>query len=98
MTRDLPEVFTVDESVLVEDEEKALYSTVLKAEASLVGSFDLEMALEQISSLVMPINAFFDKVLVMAEDQALRESRLGILQRIAGLIKPYADFSKLEGF
>lgn len=98
MTRDLKDVFTVDESVLVEDEEKALYATVLKAEASLAGSFDLEMALEQISSLVTPINAFFDKVLVMAEDQALRESRLGILQRIAGLIKPYADFSKLEGF
>jgi glycyl-tRNA synthetase len=98
MTRDLKDVFTVDESVLVEDEEKALYSTVLKAEASLVGNFDLEMTLEQISSLVTPINAFFDKVLVMAEDQALRESRLGILQRIAGLIKPYADFSKLEGF
>ena len=98
MTRDLKDVFTVDESVLVEDEEKALYSTVLKAEASLVGNFDLEKALEQISYLVTPINAFFDKVLVMAEDQALRESRLGILQRIAGLIKPYADFSKLEGF
>ena len=34
----------------------------------------------------------------MVEDQALRESRLGILQRIANLMKPYADFSKLEGF
>jgi len=98
MTRDLKDVFIVDESVLVEDEEKALYATVLKAEASLAGSFDLEMALEQISLLVTPINGFFDKVLVMAEDQVLRESRLGILQRIAGLIKPYADFSKLEGF
>lgn len=98
MTRDLKDVFIVDESVLVEDEEKALYATVLKAEASLAGSFDLEMALEQISLLVTPINGFFDKVLVMAEEQALRESRLGILQRIAGLMKPYADLSKLEGF
>lgn len=98
MTRDLKDVFTVDESILVEEEEKTLYNIVLKAEESLAGSFDLELTLEQISSLMTPINAFFDKVLVMAEDQVLRESRLGILQRIAGLIKPYADFSKLEGF
>jgi len=34
----------------------------------------------------------------MAEDPALRRSRLGLLQRVAGLMKPYADFSKLEGF
>lgn len=98
MTRDLKDVFTVDESVLVEEEEKMLHELVLKAEHNLAGRFSLDMALEQIIFLVTPINAFFDKVLVMAEDQALRESRLGILQRIAGLIKPYADLSKLEGF
>jgi len=98
MTRDLKDVFIVDESVLVEEEEKTLYATVLKVEANLAGSFDLEFTLEQVSSLMTPINAFFDKVLVMAEDQTLRESRLGILQRIAGLMKPYADLSKLEGF
>ena len=98
MTRDLKDIFTVDESVLVEEEEKMLHELVLKAEHNLAGRFSLDMALEQIIFLVTPINAFFDKVLVMAEDQALRESRLGILQRIAGLIKPYADLSKLEGF
>jgi len=51
-----------------------------------------------VEGLVTPINAFFDKVLVMVEGQKLRESRLGILQRIAGLLKPYADLSRLEGF
>lgn len=44
------------------------------------------------------INAFFDKVLVMAEDQKVKENRLGLLQRIAGLSNGIADLSHLEGF
>jgi len=48
--------------------------------------------------LVPVINGFFDKVLVMVEDEALRNSRLGMLQTIAGLLKPFADISRLEGF
>jgi glycyl-tRNA synthetase beta subunit len=44
------------------------------------------------------INGFFDKVLVMVEDEALRNTRLGMLQAVAGVLKPFADISKLEGF
>ena len=48
--------------------------------------------------MIPAISKFFDDVLVMAEDKALRENRLGLLQRIAALAKGVADFSKLEGF
>jgi glycyl-tRNA synthetase beta subunit len=48
--------------------------------------------------LIPAITAFFDKVLVMAEDQAVRENRLGLLQSIAALSNGIADLSKLEGF
>ena len=48
--------------------------------------------------MIPAVNAFFDKVLVMADDKALRENRLGLLQRIAALSNGVADFSKLEGF
>ena len=48
---------------------------------------------------MMPaINRFFDEVLVMADDERLRQNRLGLLQRIAGLAEGVADMSKLEGF
>ena len=48
--------------------------------------------------LVPSINAFFDKVLVMAEDKKVKENRLGLLQKIAALSNNVADLSKLEGF
>ena len=49
-------------------------------------------------SLIPSINAFFDKVLVMAEDQSIRENRLGLVSRVADLSRGIADLSKLEGF
>jgi glycyl-tRNA synthetase beta subunit len=48
--------------------------------------------------MIPAINLFFDKVLVMAEDQRLRQNRLGLLQRIAALASGVADMAKLEGF
>jgi glycyl-tRNA synthetase beta subunit len=48
--------------------------------------------------MIPTVNDFFDKVLVMADDKAVRENRLGLLQRIAALAKGVADLSKLEGF
>jgi glycyl-tRNA synthetase len=44
------------------------------------------------------VNTFFDKVLVMAKRKDIRQNRLGLLQRIAGLAEGVADLSKLEGF
>ena len=48
--------------------------------------------------MIPAVNAFFDKVLVMAEDKKLQENRLALLQRIAALSEGVADLSKLEGF
>ncbi|MBP7213809.1 MAG: glycine--tRNA ligase subunit beta [Anaerolineaceae bacterium] len=98
ISRDLVELNPVEAEVLIEEEEKALYRAVVLAEESLKTEPGLENALVQVEALVEPINAFFEKVLVMAEDQNLRRSRLGMLQRISGLLKPNADLSKLEGF
>ncbi len=98
MTRDLDQEFMVQPSILIEPVEIRLYQAVCEAEDNLNEGANFENALVQVEKLVDPINAFFDEVLVMVEDQALRETRLGILQRIAGLTRPYADLSKLEGF
>jgi glycyl-tRNA synthetase len=48
--------------------------------------------------LIPPINAFFEAVMVMDEDPALRATRLGLLQRISALAAPTVDLSLLEGF
>jgi glycyl-tRNA synthetase len=48
--------------------------------------------------LVEPINTFFDQVLVMAEDEALRRARLGLVQHIAALPDGIADLALLQGF
>jgi glycyl-tRNA synthetase len=98
MTRDLPQEFVVNGSLLVESEEKALFAGVQKAQESLKSEPTFENALGQIEQLVTVINGFFDKVLVMVEDEGLRSTRLGMLQTIAGLLKPFADISRLEGF
>jgi glycyl-tRNA synthetase beta subunit len=44
------------------------------------------------------ISRFFDGVLVMDEDPAVRHNRLSLLQQIAGLARGIADLSQLEGF
>lgn len=86
----------VDEKHLVEPEEKALYQAILATvehQPSTVNEF-----LETVIRLTPAINAFFDKVLVMAEDPHLRLNRLALVKRIADLGRGLADLSKLEGF
>jgi glycyl-tRNA synthetase beta subunit len=54
--------------------------------------------LKTVTALIAAISAFFDKVLVMADDKKMKENRLGLLQQVAVLSKGIADLSKLEGF
>jgi glycyl-tRNA synthetase len=53
---------------------------------------------EALSALREPINRFFTDVLVMAEDPAVREARLALVQRIAAIPNGIADLSQLQGF
>ena len=48
------------------------------------------------ASLRGRVDAFFDGVLVMAEDPKVRSNRLALLGNIAGLFEKFADFSKLS--
>jgi glycyl-tRNA synthetase beta subunit len=48
--------------------------------------------------MIPAINGFFDQVLVMHDDRALRENRLGLLQDIWGLSRGIVDVTRLEGF
>ncbi len=94
ITRDQKEQFAVDADRLTEPAEQALYA----AAAATHPAQSVDDLFNQVLSLIPAINRFFDDVLVMAEDAAVRANRLGLLQRIAGLARGVADLSKLEGF
>jgi len=58
------------------------------------GFFD--QALYDIASLRGSVDAFFDGVMVLTENNVLRRNRLALLKRIAGLFETFADFSKIS--
>ena len=98
ITRDLDQKFSIQEKLFVEPAEKDLFAALLKAQRALAGNEDLDRALEQVELMVPVINNFFDSVLVMAEDTAIRQNRLGLLQEIVALLSDKVDLSALEGF
>jgi len=77
-------------------EEQALAAAYAQAHAAQDGS--ITALVEALRALRPAINAFFDNVLVMDEDTAVRENRLALLQHIAALADGLADLSYLEGF
>jgi glycyl-tRNA synthetase len=58
----------------------------------------VEDFMKAFTPMIPAIDAFFENVLVMAEDEKVRQNRLGLLQRIAALADGVADLSRLEGF
>ena len=50
-----------------------------------------------LSRLRPPVDAFFDKVTVNADDPALRQNRLKLLNALRAATRAVADFSKIEG-
>ncbi|NYE56333.1 glycine--tRNA ligase subunit beta [Carboxydothermus ferrireducens] len=90
----------VAESLLYEPAEKELFARF--SEISLnVKEFLREKAylkaMEEVAALANPLDRFFNEVLVMAEDEKIRENRLGLLGAIARLVLEIADLSKIVG-
>ncbi len=88
----------VDASLFVEPEEHLLYSVLQTAQEAIAATPSVNGFLRAFLPMVPAINAFFDRVLVMSEDEALRLNRLALMQRIVNLAAGIADLSKLEGF
>ena len=97
-TAEIGKVEQFDPAMLTEDAEKALYAAaqeVARKAAEHKENRRYRQALENISSLRPAVDRFFDKVMVMAEDPAVRKNRLTLL---AGLLKEFstiADFSEI---
>jgi glycyl-tRNA synthetase beta chain len=90
--------FAVDTSLFQDPVEGALNDAFTEAKAkvaSAVANRDYLSALTEIAALRPPVDAFFDKVMVMAEDERIRINRLALLTGIARLFGGIADFSRI---
>ena len=89
-----------DAKLLTAPEEKALASAISATEkeiATALKAENFEAAMSAMAKLRGPVDAFFDKVIVNADDKAVRENRLKLLNQIRAATRTVADFSKIEG-
>ncbi|MEK7786608.1 MAG: glycine--tRNA ligase subunit beta, partial [Chloroflexota bacterium] len=98
ITRDQKQQFEVIPANFTTEPEKILWDAYQSAPTTLEAVTSANGFLTAFTPLIPAITRFFDEVLVMDEDAKVRENRLGLLQKIAGMAKGVADFSKLEGF
>lgn len=88
----------VNTDLLKEEAEKNLAKAIaVKAGAvtPLFAAGEYTEALAKLADLQQPVDAFFDSVMVMCDDQALQQNRLALLQQLRGLFLEVADISYL---
>jgi glycyl-tRNA synthetase beta chain len=89
---------SLDPAALQEESEKELAALIPKTVATvekLRAAHDYEEALREIATLRPAIDKFFDKVMVMVDDDNLRANRLALLQTVVKEFSTIADFSEI---
>jgi glycyl-tRNA synthetase beta chain len=90
----------VNQMILIQGEEKELSTAINTAVAQArkaIKAEDFESAMKAMARLRAPVDHFFDKVTVNADDPSFRENRLKLLNRIRAATLEVADFSRIEG-
>jgi glycyl-tRNA synthetase beta chain len=80
-------------------EERALNAAFEKVKKEISEDLNrgaFEEALLTVATLKEPVDAFFDRVMVLTEDERLKKNRLALLREIADLFSMFADFSKIS--
>lgn len=88
----------VDPSLFAGPEEKDLHEAFIQIRQTVlvhIAGGDYHAALIEMARLRKPVDAFFETVLVMAEDERVRFNRLSLLKEIADLFHGIADFSRI---
>ncbi|MCF8053904.1 MAG: glycine--tRNA ligase subunit beta [Deltaproteobacteria bacterium] len=88
----------VDPSCFVHEAESNLYASYLEVKLqveSLIISGNIKEAIEEMAKLRFPIDDFFQKIMVMDEDEKVRFNRQSLLAEIFGLFANIADFSRI---
>ena len=70
----------------------------LNTTSTLIDNLDIDGALGLMQGLRPRVDAYFDKVLVMADDEALRRNRLALVYAIAAIPDGVVDLSQVMGF
>ena len=89
-----------DLDILAELEESDLVVALDRAETAALDAVheeDFAAAMQALSELRAPVDAFFDKVIVNAPDARVRDNRLKLLAKFRAATRKVADFSKIEG-
>jgi glycyl-tRNA synthetase len=98
ITRDIPGLPSFSPDRIVEPATRELHAAILAGEQQPRRTGSVADFVEAFLPVVPAIDRFFDEVLVMTDERALRENRLALLQRVVKLADGVADLSKLEGF
>ncbi len=94
-----PGAARVDPQLLRDEAERRLLSEIERVESeasSLRERRNYPAVLKNVATLEPAVARFFDDVLVMAEEPALRANRLGLMRRVAALFADLADFRKIQ--
>jgi len=89
---------TVDVALFVEAAEKQLFERIIAVEAQIAPCYHTghyTEILTQLASLKVPLDVFFDQVMVMVDDSALKQNRLSLLTRLQQLLQGVADIAVL---
>jgi glycyl-tRNA synthetase beta chain len=89
----------VDPALLREEAERKLDAELARIEgeaAACRAARDYSALLKAVATIEPAVDRFFADVLVMAEDQALRDNRLALVRRVAALFSGVADFRKIQ--
>ena len=89
----------INEKLLQEKAEKDLYQTLTKLEnkvQKLIDQAKYQDALTELSTLRKSVDRFFDDVMVMTDDEKLKNNRIALLNKLHSLFLQIADISKLQ--
>ena len=93
------ELGAVNPVLLQEDAEKALFAATEGLQAAIASAMNeqnFKAALSQLATLRAPVDAFFDGVMVMADDAALKQNRLNLLHQLNLQLNAVADIALLN--
>jgi len=98
IVRDIKETLPLDMTKDSDPHSQALYKTYDVARKAVGPQSSIGTFFSTLAPLIPAIQTFFDKVLVMHEDQSIRQTRQALLQHIWHLADGIVDLSKVEGF
>jgi glycyl-tRNA synthetase beta chain len=91
--------FRVNPDLLAEGAEQALAGRLVELSSEVMPLMDAGLygeALARLATLRGPVDDYFDQVMVMVDDSALRENRIALLNELSSLFLRVADFSRLQ--